>query len=74
MSKRLGVDQQIVNSIWATFTFEITLEQSILVGLENEAQWAIDTKLKNGELPNYLNFVSINALKAVKPHGVNIIH
>ena len=74
VSRRLNVDPKIVNSIWDSFIFNITLEQSILVGLENEAQWAIDTNLKNGELPNYLDFISIKALKEVKPEAVNIIH
>ena len=74
VSRRLNVDPKIVSSIWSSFMFNITLEQSILVGLENEAQWAIDTNLKKGELPNYLNFISIKALKEVKPEAVNIIH
>ena len=74
VSRRLKVDPEIVNSIWDTFMFNITLEQSILVGLENEAQWAIDTNLKKGELPNYLDFISIKALEEAKPEAVNIIH
>lgn len=73
-ASRINADIEIVKQIWDSFTFEITLEQSILVGLEDEALWAIKLSKNKIALPNYLNFINITPLKSVKPNGVNIIH
>lgn len=73
-AKKLGADPQIVKSIWDAFIFEITLEQSILVGLEDEAQWAIDIGYTQKTAPNYLSFIHLDSLKKIKPAAVNIIH
>lgn len=72
ISKRIGADPVIVKSIWDAFIFEITLEQSILIGLEDEAQWAIDIGFTKKSAPNYLEFIDYSSLYDVKPDAVNI--
>ena len=74
IAERLNADLTIINRIWENFTFEISLEQSILVNLEDEAVWAIKLLKSNKEIPNYLDFIDIKPLSDVKPYGVNIIH
>jgi len=74
ISKRIGADPEIVKSIWDAFTFEITLEQSILVALEDEAQWAIDIGVTKKPIPNYLEFINYSSLQTIKPEAVNIFH
>lgn len=74
ISQRLGVDMALIERIWSSFSFEITLEQSILVNLEDEALWAINLSDEKMEAPNYLDFIDINPLFEIKPHGVNLIH
>lgn len=72
VSKRIGADPVIVKNIWDAFIFEITLEQSILVGLEDEAQWAIDIGATTNKAPNYLEFINYTSLHEIKPEAVNI--
>lgn len=74
IAERIGADPIIVKSIWDAFIFEITLEQSIIVGLEDEAQWAIDIGVTKKPAPNYLDFVDYSSLKKIKPEAVNIFH
>jgi len=38
VAKRIAADPAIIGHIWDAFIFEITLEQSILIGLEDEAK------------------------------------
>jgi NitT/TauT family transport system substrate-binding protein len=72
--QRLNLNKEMVTSIWNEFTFELFLDQSILTILENEARWAIRNKLTDGKkVPNYLNFIYLDALQAVKPKRVTII-
>ena len=59
---------------WDDFEFRISLEQSWMINIENEARWAIDNNLVEGEeVPNYRDYVYLNALDEVKPEAVGII-
>ena len=72
VAKRISADPVIVDHIWDAFIFEITLEQSIIVGLEDEAMWAIDIGATQGPAPNYLDFIDYQSLQDIKPDAVNI--
>ena len=55
------------------FQFRLSLDQPILVSLEDEARWAIRNKLTDvTKVPNYLDYIYTDALKAVKPGAVTI--
>ena len=74
VAKKLGVDTSIIDRIWDSFVFELSLEQSILVSLEDEAIWAMKLSDEKLEAPNYLDYIDIRPLSKIKPYGVNIIH
>ena len=74
IAKRLNTDLTLIKKIWDTFTFEITLEQSIMVNLEDEAIWAEKLSTTRKVIPNYFDFIDIKPLTNVKPHGVNLIY
>lgn len=73
-AEKISADPIIVKNIWDAFIFEITLEQSILVGLEDEAKWAIDIGYTKKAAPNYLDFIHYESLQNIKPEAVNILH
>jgi len=74
ISNKIGVKESEITGLWPDLRFEVSLEQSLLITLENEARWAIRNKLTDRKkVPNYLNFIYLNALEAVKPKGVTII-
>lgn len=53
---------------------ELSLDQSLILALEDESQWAINSKLTSAsKVPNYLNFIYFDGLKSVKPTAVNIL-
>ncbi|MDP6357075.1 MAG: NrtA/SsuA/CpmA family ABC transporter substrate-binding protein [Planctomycetota bacterium] len=75
VAQRLKLDMKVMTVLWDDFVFDISLEQSLLVTLEDEARWAIKSKLtERTEVPNYLEFVHIDALKAIRPETVTVIH
>ena len=74
VSNKTGIKESEIAGLWPDLRFEVSLEQSLLASLENEARWAIRNKLTDGKkVPNYLNFIYLDTLEAVKPKGVTII-
>jgi len=71
---RLKLDREAVNSFWNGYEFKLFLDQTILTGIEAEARWAIENKYATAvKIPDYHDFIHIDALAAVKPEAVNII-
>ncbi|MDA8124626.1 MAG: NrtA/SsuA/CpmA family ABC transporter substrate-binding protein [Deltaproteobacteria bacterium] len=70
-----GLELPLVRDGWAGNNFGVTLDQSLLLELENEARWAIRNRLTGGatKLPNYLDFIYLEGLTSVKPKAVNIL-
>ncbi|MCL5062441.1 MAG: NrtA/SsuA/CpmA family ABC transporter substrate-binding protein [Nitrospirae bacterium] len=74
VSRKLGISESELAAIWPEFNLRVSLEQSLLVTMEDQARWAIKNKLTDKtEVPNYLNFIYQDGLKAVKPEAVTII-
>jgi NitT/TauT family transport system substrate-binding protein len=74
IAERLNLQKEDIVLHWDEFTFELSLDQSFLINIEDEARWAIKNKLVDAtEIPNYLDFIYPDALEAVKPEVVTII-
>jgi NitT/TauT family transport system substrate-binding protein len=74
VAKYLKMDRSLLDDISATYRFKISLEQSFLKTLVNQSKWAIKNGLTDKtKVPNFLEFVYLDALVSVKPDGVTII-
>jgi NitT/TauT family transport system substrate-binding protein len=74
VAERLKLDKENMTKFWDAFTFEISLDQSLIIAIEAEARWAIDNKLTDKiEVPNYLDYIYYDALEEVKPEAIGII-
>lgn len=69
-----GADK--IEIIWSLNDFRVTLEQSLPFILESVARWEVGLvpPAQRAALPNYLDFIYFDGLKAVKPTAVTIIH
>ena len=64
-----------LKKLWPDFRFNVMLDQSLLLALEDESRWAIKNKLTvRTDMPNFLNHVYLDALQAVAPAAVTILH
>ncbi|MCK5605806.1 ABC transporter substrate-binding protein, partial [Candidatus Pacearchaeota archaeon] len=73
-ANRLNLQKEDIVLHWDEFTFELSLEQSFITNIEAEARWAINNNLTSAtEVPNYLDFIYLDGLEAVKPEAVTII-
>lgn len=64
-----------VTADWSRYTYEVRLEQTIFVTLENQARWAIRQGLAPAsEVPNFIDFVDVGPLTDVRPRAVSVLH
>ncbi len=67
-------DKKVIHEAWDDFVFDISLDQSLLVAWDEIARWAIENKFVDSkELPNYLNFLYMDSLDAVKPASNTVV-
>ncbi|MCD6581299.1 MAG: NrtA/SsuA/CpmA family ABC transporter substrate-binding protein [Desulfuromusa sp.] len=70
-----GVKTPAASDLFKTMEFGLSLRHSLLLDFEDQARWI----LKNGysdakQIPNYLNYIYPDAMKAVKPEAVTLIY
>lgn len=60
---------------WYNYRFSVELDQGTILALEDEARWALDNHLvQRTDMPNYLAYVSLDALESINPQVVTLIH
>lgn len=68
-----GHEQAVFNKAWATITFRLGLDASLLVSLEDQTQWAIRHDLAAKQaMPDYREYMAPDFLRSVKPSGVRL--
>jgi NitT/TauT family transport system substrate-binding protein len=75
VARRLRIEPAKLARDWEHLQLKVSLEQRLLVQLEDEARWMLGTHLvPPTPMPNYLEFLDISALEAVKPQVVTVLH
>ncbi len=74
VAKFLKTDKAFMGEIWGVYDYRISLNQGFLFDLEDQSRWAMKQRLTaQRHMPNYLDFIYVNGLQAVKPEAVSII-
>jgi ABC-type nitrate/sulfonate/bicarbonate transport system substrate-binding protein len=74
VKNQLSLSDAYVDKVWSQNKFSLSLDQSLLLAMQDEAQWLISNNLTNATaVPNFINYVYVDGLKSVKPGTVNII-
>lgn len=72
-AKQFQYSPDYIKSVISQVHFVTSLSQSLLIGMENEAQWAIESKLTDKTIvPNYIDFIYADALRKVKLDAVTV--
>jgi ABC-type nitrate/sulfonate/bicarbonate transport system substrate-binding protein len=73
VERRLGLDDASLAALWPQYVFSLSLDQTMIIAMEDEARWMMGAGLaETRPMPNYLDFIYIDALKSVKPSAVTI--
>jgi NitT/TauT family transport system substrate-binding protein len=74
VSEFSGIAMDTIRATWLNANFSVILDQSLLLALEDESQWAINNRLTTAlKVPNYLDYIYLDGLKAVKADAVRIL-
>ena len=72
--QRLKLDDTYIATVWSQNQFSLSLDQSLIAAMEDEARWVINNNLtREKQIPDFMNYIYVDALKAVKPEAVKII-
>lgn len=69
-----GLDKAVIGEMWGVENYSVGLDQSLLLAMEDESEWAIKSGLTPAKkIPNYLIFIYTDGLESVKPNAVRIL-
>jgi NitT/TauT family transport system substrate-binding protein len=70
---RLNYSENYTEQIWPENQFSLTLDQSLIFAMEDQARWMIRNNLTQSDVPNFLHYIYFKGLETVDPGSVNII-
>jgi len=74
VGKRLNLDAEYMETVWSQNQFTLSLDQSLILSMEDEARWMMENNLTGEKhMPNFLDYIYEDGLKTMKPEAVNII-
>ncbi len=74
IQNKLNYNEAYMASVWADYQFSVSIEQSLVVAMEDEARWMISNNLTAEKMvPNFMDHIYEDTLEAIKPEAVNII-
>ena len=74
LQKRLHLNDSYAKTAWLRNEFSLSLDQSFILAMEDEARWMIKNNLTSEkQVPDFMNYIHVDGLKAVKPEAVKII-
>tara|TARA_R110002050_G_scaffold229010_3_gene364579 strand:- start:247 stop:1173 length:927 start_codon:yes stop_codon:yes gene_type:complete len=72
---QLNLDPSFIDWVWPDYIFKLGLNQSLILNLQSQASWAIDTHTTEYSAPpKSEKFIDTRALLRVEPGAVNLMH
>jgi len=73
LQKRLNYTDAHIERVWPEHQFSLTLDQSLLIAMNDEGRWIIENNLTNEKtMPYFKDYMYTKGLEEVKPEAVNI--
>ena len=73
LSEMLNISKDSIIKSLSSLDLSVSLDQLLILNLEDEARWVIDNKFYNGHvMPNFLNYIALEPLLSIKPEVITI--
>ena len=73
VQKRLHRDDKYMSAVWPDHQFSLSLDQSLIIAMEDEGRWMIKNDLTTERtIPSFRDYVYTKCLEEIKPESVNI--
>lgn len=70
----LQMDKNLVSKLWQDLNFSISLDQQLILTMENEAAWILNRRGEaDSQIPNYLDYINYQALEKVEAGKITLI-
>ncbi len=74
VKNQMNLTDAYVETVWKQNHFSLSLDQSLILTMEDESRWLISNSLTNAtSVPNFMNHIYVDGLETVKPNSVNVI-
>lgn len=73
LQRGLNYTSNYTEKIWSDHQFSLSLDQSLILTLEDQARWMRTNGLTSEPVPNFLSYIYLDGLQAVDPGSVDII-
>ena len=71
---RVNLDPGYMDTVWRQNQFSLSLDQSLVAAMEDEARWMIANNLTNATaIPDFGEYIDTTALEQVRPDAVSIL-
>jgi NitT/TauT family transport system substrate-binding protein len=72
--EKFGLTDAGLATVWARNRFSLSLDMALIVAMEDEARWMIQSELTDAkQVPDFGQYVYADALQAVNPDAVRLI-
>ncbi len=70
----MGFSKEIVAKMWQRNIYDLSLDDSLILAMEDEARWMIDNQLTpEKQVPRLLDYLYLEGLQAVDPEAVSVV-
>ena len=74
IQEAVGYSGDAMEMFWSENQLTLSLDNSLVISMEDEARWLINNHLTpEKSIPNFLNYIYVDALKAVKPEAMTLM-
>ena len=74
VQNQLSLDAGYMDTVWQQNQFALTLDQSLVLAMEDEARWMIANNLTNATVvPDFRQYIYTDGMETVRSGSVNII-
>lgn len=74
VAEYIHINATLLKDLSATYLFSVSMDQALLITLENQVKWARETGyLNNTKWHNFLDHIYIDALEKIAPENITII-
>jgi NitT/TauT family transport system substrate-binding protein len=73
VQNRLNYTDSYTSQVWPENQFSLSLDQPLILALEDQARWMKRNGLTQKEVPNFLNYIYLDGLESVEPGSVSVI-
>ena len=73
VQKKLNFSDTYMAAIWPNHRFSLTLDQSLLIAMNDEGRWMINNNITGEKtIPYFRDYIYTKGLEEIKPESVNI--